>query len=243
MTMLQTLLEARNGPVRRGRGGTVTVRPVPSNEATEGKVDRRWRQEGAVDERAEQDGRHRPRIVRVVPEGRAHRVPWRKHDYVCNPSFDAPDAASTILAPTPAAPHGTRPEVEPPAGLPPYVASLCGDAPLLSREQEAHLFRKLNYLKYRAAKLREALDPGSAHGPPTSTRSTGSRRRPGRSGTRSSGPTSGSSSRSPGGAIGPGDNFFELISDGNMSLIRAVEKFDYARGFGLGATFTPAGRS
>jgi RNA polymerase sigma factor (sigma-70 family) len=26
------------------------------------------------------------------------------------------------------------------------------------------------------------------------------------------------------------DNFFELVSDGNMSLIRAVEKFDYARG-------------
>ena len=25
-------------------------------------------------------------------------------------------------------------------------------------------------------------------------------------------------------------NFFELVSDGNMSLIRAIEKFDYARG-------------
>ncbi len=30
--------------------------------------------------------------------------------------------------------------------------------------------------------------------------------------------------------VGPWDNFFELVSDGNMSLIRAVEKFDYARG-------------
>ena len=27
--------------------------------------------------------------------------------------------------------------------------------------------------------------------------------------------------------VGPTDNFFELVSDGNMSLIRAVEKFDY----------------
>src|SRR5205085_12013466 len=26
------------------------------------------------------------------------------------------------------------------------------------------------------------------------------------------------------------DNFFELLSDGNMSLIRAVEKFDFSRG-------------
>ena len=31
--------------------------------------------------------------------------------------------------------------------------------------------------------------------------------------------------------VGPSNNFFELVSDGNMSLIRAVEKFDYSRGF------------
>ena len=30
--------------------------------------------------------------------------------------------------------------------------------------------------------------------------------------------------------VGPAENFFELVSDGNMSLIRAVEKFDYSRG-------------
>jgi RNA polymerase primary sigma factor/RNA polymerase sigma factor len=30
--------------------------------------------------------------------------------------------------------------------------------------------------------------------------------------------------------VGPSDSFFDLVSDGNMSLIRAVEKFDYARG-------------
>ncbi len=30
--------------------------------------------------------------------------------------------------------------------------------------------------------------------------------------------------------VGGSDDFFSLISDGNMSLIRAVEKFDFARG-------------
>jgi len=30
--------------------------------------------------------------------------------------------------------------------------------------------------------------------------------------------------------VGPTQNFFELVSDGNMSLMRAVEKFDYSRG-------------
>src|SRR5690606_33103726 len=30
--------------------------------------------------------------------------------------------------------------------------------------------------------------------------------------------------------MGSSDDFFALVSDGNMSLIRAVEKFDYSRG-------------
>ncbi len=30
--------------------------------------------------------------------------------------------------------------------------------------------------------------------------------------------------------VGPAENFFELVSDGNMSLMRAAEKFDFARG-------------
>ena len=49
-------------------------------------------------------------------------------------------------------------EGPPSPGLPPYLASLY-EVPLLSRNQEAHLFRKMNYLKYKAGKLREGLDP------------------------------------------------------------------------------------
>ena len=30
------------------------------------------------------------------------------------------------------------------------------------------------------------------------------------------------------------DAFFELVSDGNMSLMRAVEKFDFAGGYAFG---------
>ena len=30
--------------------------------------------------------------------------------------------------------------------------------------------------------------------------------------------------------VSPDQNFFELVSDGNLSLLRAVEKFDFARG-------------
>jgi hypothetical protein len=88
-------------------------------------------------------------------EARGTKLARRKPDYVYDPSFDAADAGSTILGLAPDAAHGARPGV----GLPSRLAGLHGDAPLLSREQEVHLFRKLNYLKYRAAMLREAPIP------------------------------------------------------------------------------------
>ena len=31
--------------------------------------------------------------------------------------------------------------------------------------------------------------------------------------------------------VSPDQNFFELVSDGNISLLKAIEKFDYGRGF------------
>ncbi|MFN0056137.1 MAG: sigma-70 family RNA polymerase sigma factor, partial [Planctomycetales bacterium] len=31
--------------------------------------------------------------------------------------------------------------------------------------------------------------------------------------------------------VKPGGNFFEMVSDGNISLLKAIEKFDYSRGF------------
>ena len=49
------------------------------------------------------------------------------------------------LEPLPSVEDGKTPRrVKSPEGVPPYLASLY-DVPLLSREQEAHLFRKMNY--------------------------------------------------------------------------------------------------
>ena len=45
-----------------------------------------------------------------------------------------------------------------PGDLPPYLASLY-EVPLLTRKQEAFLFRKMNYLKNKAGRLRAKLDP------------------------------------------------------------------------------------
>ncbi len=65
--------------------------------------------------------------------------------------------ADEILAALPAATTPTR-KVRAPSGLPAYLASLY-DVSLLTREQEYHLFRKMNYLKYLATRKRETLDP------------------------------------------------------------------------------------
>src|SRR5690349_5689419 len=78
---------------------------------------------------------------------------------IAHPSFDDPGARDSILAemsgsPPPGvtrratAPEGPRPELD---GL--------REVPLLSREQEAHLFRQMNYLKSLAERARAGLDP------------------------------------------------------------------------------------
>ena len=95
-------------------------------------------------------------------EGRAHRILEQKLEFVDHPSFADPAVAAVILAPMPASGAKSASRVKPPVGLPPYLASLYGDGTLLSREQEAHQFRKMNYLKFRAAQLRDRLVPEKA---------------------------------------------------------------------------------
>jgi RNA polymerase sigma factor (sigma-70 family) len=116
-----------------------------------------------------------------------------------------------------------------PAGLPPYLASLY-EVPLLSRVQEAHLFRKMNFLKCKAARLRQKLDRNQ---PKSSLmdqierlyeEAVLTKNQVIRANLRL---VVSIAKRH----VGPVENFFELVSDGNMSLMRAVEKFDYARGY------------
>ena len=115
-----------------------------------------------------------------------------------------------------------------PTGLPPYLASLY-EVPLLNREQEAYLFRKFNYLKYAAGKLREGLDPAHAKSSVMDEieqfydQAVAVKNQIVRANLRL---VVSIAKRH----VGPTDNFFELVSDGNMSLIRAAEKFDYGRG-------------
>jgi RNA polymerase primary sigma factor len=213
-------------------GGTrVLSRPAPLDATAKVNAYRRWRQGVSPDVLARQLGRSVTSIERAIQEVRADRILEQKLETMEHPSFDAPGAEALILAPMPTPPQrGSGSRTKAPAGLPPYLASLYGDAPLLNREQEAHLFRKMNYLKHRALKLRETLDPAKARASVLDEierlqeDALAVKNQIIRANLRLV--VSIAKKR-----VGPTGNFFELVSDGNMSLIRAVEKFDYSRGF------------
>ena len=176
--------------------------------------------------------RTRASIYRIVAEMRAEQIAELPLDYIPNDDFPkalrAPKREKRILMPMPANDEPVK-KARLPSGLPPYLASLY-EVPLLSRTQEAHLFRKMNFLKYKASKLREKLDPSQ----PKSTlmdqieelyeEAVATKNQIVRANLRL---VVSIAKRH----VGPVENFFELVSDGNMSLMRAVEKFDYARGF------------
>jgi RNA polymerase primary sigma factor/RNA polymerase sigma factor len=144
-----------------------------------------------------------------------------------NEQFAKSNADKVILGPVPSEGPAVK-KARLPSGLPPYLASLY-EVPLLTREQEVHYFRKFNYLKYKAAKLRQGLDPLRAKSTVMDEieqlyeDAVATKNQIIRANLRL---VVSIAKRH----VGPVDNFFELVSDGNMSLIRAVEKFDFARG-------------
>lgn len=166
-------------------------------------------------------------IYRIISEVRANRLLEQPIDYMDSPEFHKANAETVILADPPEWAE-KQPKVKSPPGLPPYLASLYA-MPLLTREEEGYWFRKMNYLKFQAAKLREKLDPTRPRTKDMDRieelldESLGVKNFLIRSNLRL---VVSIAKRH----IKPNSNFFEMVSDGNMSLIRAIEKFDYTKG-------------
>jgi len=154
---------------------------------------------------------------------------WRQSplEWIHNEIFDAPTADAMILeAPEPAA--TTVCALRIPSDLPPYLRSLYL-TPLLTREQEQDLFRRYNYLKFKAAKSLKGVNASTISAEQFAaisdlrSRVEDVRQRITRANLRLVVSIAKKHA-------GRSSNFFEVVSDGNMSLLRAVEKFDYARG-------------
>jgi RNA polymerase primary sigma factor len=203
----------------------------PLRLETKRKIYQQYRRGESVEALAKRFYRTKASVYRIIAEMRAARIMELPLDYIPNEQFGriyGQKAEREVLGPMPLSELPAR-KTRLPSGLPPYLASLY-EVPLLTREQEAHLFRRMNFLKYRASRLRDGdLDltrPKSGlmdkiealYDEAVATKneiiranlrlvvSIAKRH------------------------VGPAENFFELVSDGNMSLIRAVEKFDFARG-------------
>jgi RNA polymerase primary sigma factor len=204
----------------------------PIRLETKRKIYQQYHRGESVDALSRRFRRTRASIYRIIAEMRAQQVFELPLDCISNDDFAKamrmPKREERFLEPLP---PSEEPMKKPrlPAGLPPYLASLY-EVPLLSRVQEAHLFRKMNYLKFKAAQLRKKLDPAQ---PKSSLmdqierlyeEAVETKNQIVRANLRL---VVSIAKRH----VGPVENFFELVSDGNMSLMRAVEKFDYARGF------------
>jgi len=199
----------------------------PLCETTRAQIYRQYRRGESVDSLAGRYGRTKTTIYRVISDMRLAHVMDLPLDFIPNPQFSRVRNDATILGPMPEPEVKTR-KSRAPSGLPPYLASLY-EVQLLTREQEYHLFRRFNYVKYRAGRLREKLDPKNPQkdllteieklydiAVETKNQIVRANLRLVVSIAKRH--------------VGASDNFFELVSDGNMSLIRAAEKFDFARG-------------
>jgi RNA polymerase sigma factor (sigma-70 family) len=189
-----------------------------------------YRRGTPVDTLAKRFHRTRTSIYRVLNEVRAQRLLDQPLEYIYHPSFDEPTAEAEILGRMPDVDsyENQRRQMRVPKDAPPELASLYV-MPLLNKDQEQHLFRKMNFLKHQAGRLREKLDPGKARIQELNRIEE----------------LQNQASTIKDQLISSNmrlvvaiakkhaaqtDNFFELLSDGNMSLLRAVEKFDFSRG-------------
>lgn len=171
-------------------------------------------------------------VYKTITQMRARDMRARKIEFVGSPEFEAPDADETILHPVLSGP--LRQELSAsarrvPADLPPYLAQLF-HIPLLTAEGERVLFRRMNYLRFKAQRGVADLEPETVRAAELDridalldeaarvkneivqanlrlVVSIAKRH------------------------VHRGQDLFELVSDGNVSLMRAVDKFDYIRGY------------
>jgi RNA polymerase primary sigma factor/RNA polymerase sigma factor len=165
-------------------------------------------------------------VLGVVREFRVLRVMELPLGCVHSDEFECCNA-DELTSQIPEAERKPR-QVRPPAGLPAYLNSLY-HTDLLTKPQEQHLFRRYNYRKFRVDQLRKQLDPVKPCEPlldkierlyeeamadknhliQANLRLVVSVAKQ---------------------YVTPHVSLFDLISDGNVSLIKAVEKFDYSMG-------------
>jgi RNA polymerase primary sigma factor len=147
-------------------------------------------------------------------------------DYIDSEEFRVRNAEALICGPAPDADNSSVGRI--PSGLPAYLTELYR-VPLLTKAQEQYYFRRMNFRKFQFSALRSELDNAKPSARIVSRLEalladiTDIKNLLIQSNLRL---VVSIAKR----YLKANSGFFELVSDGNISLIRAVEKFDYARG-------------
>ncbi|HVV99458.1 MAG TPA: sigma-70 family RNA polymerase sigma factor [Planctomycetaceae bacterium] len=200
----------------------------PLSEAAKFRIFAQFRQGIGADRLAQNYCRTKASIYRIISEVRARQLLDQPIEFIFSPEFENASAVDAIVGPPPVPDHDKKAKFRPPPGLPPYLSSLY-NVPLLSKDEEVYYFRKMNYLKFAAARMRDQLDVTRAKSRDMDQieslldQAVEIKNLLIRSNLRL---VVSIAKRH----IKPTSNFFEMVSDGNMSLIRAIEKFDYSKG-------------
>lgn len=171
--------------------------------------------------------RTRSSIRRILDEVRLQQVSELPLDHIYNEDFEDISREAEYLAEMPV--NESARKMRAPSDLPSYLSALY-DVPLLNREQEGHLFRKMNYLKHRAGVLRDELLAGDQVNSQAMDKIQSLYEEAVRVKNRIVQANLRLVVSIAKRHVASSEDFFSLISDGNMSLIRACEKFDYSRG-------------
>ncbi len=177
---------------------------------------------------AEAVGISRRSVASYLKTLRAEELLRADIDYRYDPAFDTPDADERILH-DPALDQPAYQTAKADAEMPAYFADL-GHLPPLRPEEERALFRKYNYIKYKFARLRESLRPSEGDDPQLLAQLEELAREASRCRERlveaNLRLVVKLARQHAGRVVGIND----LISEGNLSLLNAVEKFDFTRG-------------
>jgi len=216
----------KNGLLREAGGH------LNPTEAVE--IERLHKQGMGIDDLMGRFGKSKSSIYRILKHRRIQALLARKIEFINSDEFAAPDAEAKISEkPIENEQSGrTEPVIRPVLrghSFGGYLEGLKG-VPVLNRQQELELFRKYNYLKYRACIVREQIRKGivpsakldeiekcldEAQAVKKTIIEANLRL-----------VVSIASKHTITGA-----NIADLVSQGNVSLMQAVEKFDYTKGF------------
>ena len=144
-------------------------------------------------------------------------------EFISNRDFTSKDVTDSVERVIPKDTRNSK------SDLPPHLRRLC-ETDLLSKEEEATLFREMNLLKFQANVLRSRLNPKTATGEQLDAiESRLSQAQSIRDHIIKANMRLVISVVKK--FVTPQQSFDEMLSDGIITLMQAVEKFDYDRGF------------